>query len=101
MMGDIVVGLGFTSTSMDRNPVLQSFIHNEESVLFEIELHPGDVAVQIEQYSEYGSEREVFIAASTRLEVLGVEYDDVYLPQENGDSHLFHLPIVRLSYFLH
>jgi hypothetical protein len=101
MIGDVVVWPGFTSTSIDCNSVLRSFIHNEDSVLFEIELHPGDAAVLIEQYYEYGSEREILIAASTGFEVLRVDYADVSIPQKNGDSHFFHLLIVRLSYFLH
>jgi hypothetical protein len=101
MIGNVVVWPGFTSTSIDCNSVLRSFIHNEDSVLFKIDLHPGDVAVRIEEYSEYGSEQEVLIAASTGFEVLSVDYADVSIPQENGGSHFFHLPIVRLSYFLH
>jgi hypothetical protein len=31
---------------------------------------------------------------------LRVGYADISIPQKNGDSHLFHLLIVRLSYFL-
>jgi hypothetical protein len=101
MIGDIVVWHGFTSTSMDRDYVLKHYIKDDNSVLFEIELHPGDVAVLIEAHSEYCSEREILIAASTGFEVLSVDYADVSLPQQNGGSILVHIPIVKLNYFLH
>jgi TPR repeat protein len=98
LIGDIVVWPGFTSSSTNRDLVLRRFITPDDSILFEIELHPGDVAARIEQHSEYGSEGEVLIAASTGFQVLSVDFVDVTI---SSNSSLVALPIVRLSYALH
>jgi hypothetical protein len=101
MIGDVVVWCGFTSTSTDRDYVVNEFITDDDCVLFEIELHPDDVAVFIERDSEYEFEREVLIAASTGFQVLSVDYTDVSICGECDESVHVHLPIVKLSYFLH
>jgi hypothetical protein len=88
MIGGVVVWPGFTSTSRDRNYVLSTFATNDCCVLFEIELHPGDIAVEIQDVSEYQDEREILIPASTAFEVMSVDDAD--------DS----IPSVRLRYFL-
>jgi hypothetical protein len=49
IIGDVFVWPGFTSTSTGRDSVLNHFVTDENSVLFEIELHPGDVVVRIEK----------------------------------------------------
>jgi hypothetical protein len=101
MIGNVVVWRVFTSTSTDRDYALKHFIEDDDSILFEIELHAGDVAVLIEAHSEYGSEREVLIVASTGFKVLSVNYNDFFIARENGGSTLMHLPIVKLEYFFH
>jgi hypothetical protein len=80
---------------------LNHLIIDEDCVLFEIELHPGEVAVELERAAEDRSGNEVVIAASTGFRVDSVEPTDVSIPAEDGSLNLFHLPIVRLSYFLH
>jgi hypothetical protein len=101
IVGDVVVWPGFTSTSTDRDSVLNRFITDENSILFEIALHPGDVAVRIDEYSDFRSEREVLIAASTGFKILSVTYADVSVQPDGGDPISLRIPLVRLSYFLH
>jgi hypothetical protein len=50
-IGEVIVWAGFMSTSRDRDYVLKTFITNEDSVLFEIEVHLGDLSVNIERQS--------------------------------------------------
>jgi hypothetical protein len=88
MIGGVVVWPGFTSTSSDRNSALGSFATDDNCVLFEIELHRGDIAVEIQDVSEYQDEREILIPASTAFEVISVDDTDGSIPS------------VRLSYFL-
>jgi hypothetical protein len=101
IVGNVVVWPGFTSTSTDRDYMLNHFITDENSVLFEIELHPGDVAVMIEEYSDFQLEREVLIAASTGFTVVSVTYADVSVQPYGGGQISLRSPVVRLSYFLH
>jgi hypothetical protein len=60
-IGEVIVWPGFTSTSRDRDYVLKTFITNEDSVLFEIEVHPGDSSARFERQSRYEHEREILI----------------------------------------
>jgi hypothetical protein len=101
LIGDVVVWPGFTSTSLDRDSGSSRFITGDDCVLFEIELHPGDVAVMLEKYSKHSSEREVLIPASTGFKVISIDSTDVLIYGEDGGSTMFPIPVVRLSYFLH
>jgi hypothetical protein len=100
-IGDVVVWPEFTSAFTDLDYVLNHFITDEDCVLFKIELHPGDVAVQIERYSADQAGDEVLIAASTGFRIDSVDDTDVSIPAEDGCLNLFHLPTIGLSYFLH
>jgi hypothetical protein len=64
MIDEVIVWSGFTSTSTNRAYVMRQFIKDEDSILFEIALHPGDVAVSMRQYSVILLESEILIAAS-------------------------------------
>jgi hypothetical protein len=100
-VGNVVLWPGFTSTSTDPDSVLNRFITDKNSILFEIELHPGNVAVRIEEYSKSQSEKEVLIASSTGFTVLSVTSADVWVQPGSGDPISLRIPIVGLSYFLH
>jgi hypothetical protein len=99
MIGEVIVWPGFTSTSPDRQLVISGFINDEDSLLFEISLHPGDAAVAICDYSEHRHESEILIAASSAFTVDDVEW--IHIRQKSG-SHFRELNIaqVRLSYCL-
>jgi hypothetical protein len=101
MIEDVVVWPGFTSTSTDRNYVLDHFITDDHCMLFEIELHPGDIAVNVAKDSEHELEKEFLIAASTGFKVLSVDDTDISIQGEDGGLSSFRFPIVRVSYFLH
>jgi hypothetical protein len=102
MIGDVVVWRGFTSTSTNRDYVVHNFITDDECLLFEIVLHPGDVAVMIQEHSDYQSESEVLIGAGTGFEVVSVDYTTIDKPEVACDRSTFlRIPIVRLNYFLH
>jgi hypothetical protein len=96
MIDEVIVWSGFTSTSTDRDCVIQSFIKNENSILFKITLHAGDSAALISEYSEYRFESEILIAASSGFKVENVEYIDC----ESNESNSFRIPFVSLSYCL-
>jgi hypothetical protein len=102
MLGDVIVWPGFTITSRDRDYVLETFIINEDCALFEIELHPGDIAVDIQRESDFQHEREILIPASTAFEVISVDDVDVLIPACGVDSErTLRILVVRLSYSLH
>jgi hypothetical protein len=99
MIDEVIVWSGFTSTSTNRVYVIHNFMKGKDSILFEIELHPGDVAICISEYSAIPSESEILIAASTGFKIEGVEYIDVEL--HNSDClSVVTIPLVKLSYFL-
>jgi hypothetical protein len=99
MIDEVIVWSGFTSTSTNRAYVIKKFLKDEDSILFEITLHPGDVAISISEYSVNPSESEILIAASTGFKIKGVEYIDVEL--QNSDClSVVTIPLVKLSYFL-
>jgi hypothetical protein len=101
MIDDVVVWCEFTRAFTDRDYVMNELITDDDFVLFEIELHPGDVAVLIEGSSDDQIGDEFLIAASTGFKVVSVEETEVSICGEDGILNFFHLPIVRLSYFLH
>jgi hypothetical protein len=74
MIGEIIHWPGFTSTSKDPDVVKSTFINGEDSLLFKISLHPGDVAVDIHEYSRSGQEAEILIAASSGFTIDDVEW---------------------------
>jgi hypothetical protein len=96
MIGDVIVWAGFTSTSTDRDRVIADFIE-EDGILFKINLHVGDVGVSICNYSQFKSENEILIAASSGFRVESVDFKDVEGRELNSSS----FPKVTLSYFLH
>jgi hypothetical protein len=77
LIGEVIVWPSFTSTSINRNFVISRFIKGEDSMLFEISLHPGDVAVAIDEHSDYARESEILIAASSGFTVDEVEWIEV------------------------
>jgi TPR repeat protein len=101
MIGDVVVWPGFTSTSRDRDYVLKTFITNEDCVLFEIEVHPGDIAVNIQGQSRYQHEDEILIPASTAFKVISADDVDVLIPARGRNPpSVLRISVVKLSYFL-
>jgi hypothetical protein len=99
MIGEIIVWSGFTSTSTDRDCVINRFMKDEDSILFEITLHPGNVGIYISNYSAIPQESEVLIAASTGFIIDGVEYIDLEMPEPVGLNPVS-VPVVKMSYFL-
>jgi hypothetical protein len=99
VIGDVIISPGFTSTSMDRDRAIAYFTA-QDGILFEINLHTGDVGVSIRDYSSFESENEVLIAASSGLRVDSVDFISVE-GRELNSSLLVPFPIVTLSYFLH
>jgi hypothetical protein len=77
MINRVIVWPSFTSTSTDRNVVISRLSTGEDSLLFEISLHPGDVAAEICDYSEHEYESEILIAASSGFRVDGIEWIDI------------------------
>jgi hypothetical protein len=91
MIGEVIVWPGFTSTSTDRDLVIQKFITGKDSLLFEISLHPSDAAATIGDDSEHADESEILIAASSAFTVDEVEWIDI-----RGLT----IAQVRLSYYM-
>jgi hypothetical protein len=91
MIGEVIVWPGFTSTSTDRDFIIARFVKSVDSLLFEISLPPGEVAVAINEYSDHGNESEILIAASSGFMVDEVEWIDI-----PGSR----IAQVRLSYFI-
>jgi hypothetical protein len=89
MIGEVIVWPGFTSTSLDQDIVTDAFIIGEDSLLFEILLHPGDVATRIADFSVLPNENEILIAASS-----GFIVEDVTWKYIKG----LKIGCVRLSY---
>jgi hypothetical protein len=92
MIGEVIVWSSFTSTSMHRECVIDQFITDEDSILFEILLHPGDAAACVWDYSRFSSELEVLIAAASGFMVESVESIDVVKQLT--------IPLVKLSYWM-
>jgi hypothetical protein len=100
VIGNVIVWPGFTSASTDRDQVIANFTDKKNGVLFEIDLHPGDLGISIRDYSTFAYENEVLIAASSGFRVESVDFFD--LEVQELDSHsIVRFPIVTLSYFLH
>jgi hypothetical protein len=95
----VIVWPDFTSTSTNRDHVIDSFITRRDSILFVILLHPGDVAVCIPDSSECPTESEVLIAASSGFIVESVDSVDVQVRTAHGVAQLT-IPVVTLSYWL-
>jgi hypothetical protein len=93
MVGEVIVWPGFTSTSTNRDLVISRFLKDENSLLFEIALHTGAVAADIQDYSAYRSESEILIAASSGFMVDEVDWIDV-----QSRSRTVKIAHVRLSY---
>jgi hypothetical protein len=96
MKGKLFVWRGFTSTSKNRQCVIDEFVKSEEGILFEIKLHPGDVAVDIRRYSDHPHEAEVLIASSSVFRVESV--DNEVINDCVGSSQPFTVRKVKLSY---
>jgi hypothetical protein len=89
MIGDVIVWCGFTSTSANYDFVIEKFGWRGDSLVFEIEIGAGSCAAEIAGFSEYPSESEILIAASSGFRVESVDFicDGV-------------VPLIKLSYFL-
>jgi hypothetical protein len=103
-VGEVIIWPGFTSTSTDFECAIHRFVQKrgegEDGILFEIELHAGDVAVNIARYSSHPSESEVLIAASSAFRVVGIDYIPIG-NQASDDLSDLKIPKVKLSYFVH
>jgi hypothetical protein len=100
IIGRVFVWPAFTSTSTDRDLVLRHFTTEDEGILFEIELHPGDIGASIRDYSQYQDEHEILIAPRSGFTVRSVEYLD--LPRRTPDSvGRVRMPVVKLAYAQH
>jgi hypothetical protein len=97
MIGELIVWRGFTSTSRNFQYVINRFVRDDRGILFEIVLHPGDVAADIRCYSEYRNESEVLIASSSIFRVVSVD-QIVVRNQGASDSQLFRILKVTLHY---
>jgi hypothetical protein len=97
MIDEVIVWSSFTSTSINQAYVIKHFMQDEDSILFEIALHSGDVAISIQEYSAVPSESEILIAASTGFRIDEVEYIDCEM-EESDDSKIVRIPMVKLSY---
>jgi hypothetical protein len=62
MVGKVIIWSAFTSNSTDRAYVIENFIQEDDNILFEIAVLLGDVAVPIQNHSEYSLESEILIA---------------------------------------
>jgi hypothetical protein len=105
MINDVVFWAGFTSTSTLRDHVIDHFITDEDSLLFEITLHRGDSAVFMQEYSVFPNECEVLIAASSGFLVRSVDEitikHTVVARGSDATEVYLQIPVVRLSYFVH
>jgi hypothetical protein len=99
MIGEVIVWPGFTSTSTNGSLVTSRFINGEDSLLFEISLHPGDAAVEMSEYSEHPFEDEILIAASSGFRVDDVEWIDIRRESGSGFRE-FKIAQERLSYLI-
>jgi hypothetical protein len=97
MVGEVIVWPGFTSTSTDRELVIRQLINGEDNLLFEIQLHPGNVAVAMSDYSVSQDESEILIATSSGFIVNEVERIHIHQESECGFRELM-IWQVRVSY---
>jgi hypothetical protein len=103
MIGEVIVWRSFTSTSRNRETVIHQFIQKDDKtapldgILFEIELHPGDIAADIARDSDFSYESEVLIAACSGFRVVDV---DCLTISDTIAGRLIHfeIPRVKLSY---
>jgi hypothetical protein len=104
VVGEVIILPGFTSTSTDFECAVHRFVQKggegEDGILFEIELHAGDIAANIACYSAHSLESEVLIAASSAFRVVGVDYIQIQNKVSKELSN-FEIPKVKLSYFMH
>jgi hypothetical protein len=70
----VIVWPSFTSTSLNRELVMETFVKSSEGILFESTLHPGAIATNISGYSVHPEESEVLIAAMSGFIVESVDY---------------------------
>jgi hypothetical protein len=103
MIDEVIVWPSFTSTSTNRTFVIDHFITDEDSILFEIQLHPGAVAVLIQDCSAAPSESEYLIAASTGFKIHAVDSVnvEVTIPGKSANNRTrLKIPEVKMSYYL-
>jgi hypothetical protein len=75
------------------------FIKNEDNILFEIVLHPGDIAICIADHSVTASESEILIAELTGFKMDQIESIDLEIT-ESDDLNYVRIPVVKMCYFL-
>jgi hypothetical protein len=79
--------------------VIRHFVRGPDSILFKINLHPGDVAARIQDYSKHQHESEVLVAALSGFVVIATQPFQV--PKANpDDSTGFTIPMVILNYYV-
>jgi hypothetical protein len=91
MIGEVIFWGGFTSASFDRELTISQFVGGSDGIIFEITLHPGDVAASIASCSCHPGESEILIAAGSCFMV------------DSVDRHSFEdftIPLIRLAYFV-
>jgi hypothetical protein len=79
--------------------VIDDFIEDDDSILFEILLHPGDAAAEMWKDSYFESESDILIAASSGFMVESVEMTDISKEVEGNVTQLT-IPLVKLSYYM-
>jgi hypothetical protein len=99
MIGELVVWPAFTSTSRNREFVIHSFLRGEQSILFDINLSPGDVVADITDDSVFPGEEEFLISASSAFIVVSVDKIIVEKLEQGATIHL-EIPHVTLKYSL-
>jgi hypothetical protein len=103
MIGEVIVWRSFTSTSRNRELVIRRFIQKDDEgdcsdgILFEIELHRGDVAADVARDSDFGYESEILIAACSGFRVVNVACVTIS-NAVSGRLNQFEIPRVRLCY---
>jgi hypothetical protein len=97
MIGEVIVWSSFASTSLKQESAIADFITDEDSILFEISLHPGDTAARISDHSSFTNESEILIAASSGFMVESVEMIDIS-KQNEGHVKQLTIPLVKLIY---
>jgi hypothetical protein len=89
VIGELIVWRSFTSTSLDRETVISSFVGGPDGLLFEISLHAGDVAALL-------AGGEILIGAWSGFIIDSVDKVSV-VDSQTGDEFIF--PRIHLTYF--
>jgi hypothetical protein len=95
--GEVIVRSSFPSISLKREYVIDHCITDNDGILFEIRLHPGDTAATIWNDAGFATEREILIAASSGFMIESVESTDI--PMQIADSVTqLTIPLIKMLY---